>query len=151
MLYQASIRANMGHINTLTRGYCTMLTHIPVSVGELFDKITILKIKYNLIKDPVKHRHVAEELKHLQQIAQQHVTPSEALEQAIQALGEINQRLWSIEDDIRACERANDFGDTFVRLARKVYRCNDERANTKSTINKLTNSLINEVKSYEAY
>jgi hypothetical protein len=128
-----------------------MLTHVPVSVGELFDKITILKIKYNLIKDPIKHQHVAEELKHLQQIAQQHVTPSKALEKAIQALATINQRLWQIEDDIRACERAKDFSDTFIQLARQVYQCNDERANTKATINALTNSLINEVKSYEDY
>lgn len=128
-----------------------MLTHIPVSVGELFDKITILKIKYNLIKDPEKHQHVAEELNHLQQIAQQHVTLSDELEQAIKQLATINQQLWQIEDDIRACERAKDFGDTFVQLARQVYQRNDQRAKTKTTINTLTNSLINEVKSYEDY
>lgn len=128
-----------------------MLTHVPVSVGELFDKITILKIKYNLIKDPIKHQHVSEELNHLQHIAQQHVTPSKKLDQAIQALATINQQLWHIEDDIRACERDKDFGDTFVQLARRVYQCNDERAKTKATINTLTNSLITEVKSYEDY
>lgn len=122
----------------------------PISVGELLDKITILQIKQQHIQDAEKLQHVAHELKQLQDVADT-IPTSDALKKTMDALLTINQKLWNIEDDIRACERAKDFGERFIELARAVYFTNDERARLKREINALTQSDLVEVKSYEAY
>ncbi|MDP2380577.1 MAG: hypothetical protein Q8M35_08870, partial [Pseudohongiella sp.] len=96
----------------------------PISVGELFDKITILRIKSKRITDQAKLSNVNHELQVLERAAAS-VPAHEGLPAEIEALLEVNQTLWDIEDDIRACERANDFSDTFVQLARSVYIQND--------------------------
>ncbi|NQV47964.1 MAG: hypothetical protein HQ504_09295 [Rhodospirillaceae bacterium] len=124
---------------------------VEIAPGELIDKITILAIKLERIKDAAK----------LKNIRIEHDTLTEARDAAIPASGEltslteelkrINEELWKIEDDIRDCERAKDFGDTFVALARAVYVTNDKRSNVKRAINELLGSHLIEEKSYAAY
>lgn len=122
----------------------------PLSVGELFDKITILRIKSSRISDPAKLANVQHELKVLEQVAAS-VPSHEHLPGEVQALLDVNQTLWDIEDDIRACERAKDFSETFIQLARSVYIENDQRARIKRRINELCGSALVEEKSYAAY
>ena len=127
-----------------------MIVNIPISIGELIDKITILEIKSTHINDQEKKKTIQNELSLLNDIYK-HLTHSPALDQAVSHLKKINQELWNIEDEIRECEREKDFGETFIRLARSVYVTNDQRANIKKTINHLTGSTLEEVKSYEEY
>ncbi|MDP3516987.1 MAG: DUF6165 family protein [Pseudohongiella sp.] len=122
----------------------------PLSVGELFDKITILRIKSRRITDQAKLANVNHELQVLERAAAS-IPAQEGLPAEIEALLDVNQTLWDIEDDIRACERANDFSDTFIQLARSVYIQNDERARIKRRINELCGSALVEEKSYAAY
>jgi hypothetical protein len=120
---------------------------IPVSVGELVDKVTILNIKNLLISDPEKLDNIQRELQALQ-----HILSGLPLSQQIRdlqcQLQLVNMELWLIEDYKRACERNQDFGDTFVNSARQVYLKNDIRASIKRQINHLTGSDIVEEKSY---
>ena len=123
----------------------------PVSFGELLDKIAILQIKSERITDPDKLTNVRKELDALSATwlahpaAQQHVVELRA------ELKAVNERLWEIEDDIRACERNQDFGGEFIRLARAVYFENDDRARIKKEINRALGSAYVEEKSYQDY
>ena len=128
-----------------------MIITTPISVGELIDKITILQIKQQRISDAAKLQHINHELQQLvTTLAQQHLA-SQELNQLTVELKTINEELWVIEDEIRVCEKANDFSDTFIQLARRVYITNDKRAAIKRQINELTGSDLCEVKSYEDY
>jgi hypothetical protein len=121
---------------------------IPVSWGELIDKITILEIKCRRLRSAAARANAERELTALRQVlAEQGPLPSE-LHQLRVALEAVNQRLWDIEDAVRAKDAAGDFGPEFVALARSVYRENDERSRLKRAINRLLNSDLVEEKDY---
>ena len=126
---------------------------IPASVGELIDKITILEIKRERIADSAKQQNIQRELLALMAVVEQQQLgyPSGSLANMGRELSAVNQQLWTIEDDIRACERQGDFGARFIELARAVYHRNDERAAIKRQINELCGSELVEEKSYAAY
>ncbi len=124
---------------------------IEVGAGELIDKITILKIKAGRITDPAKLRNVNRELDVLSRACAENLPPSAELVRLEDALTQVNQALWVIEDDIRACEAARDFGPKFIELARSVYIQNDRRAAIKKSINELCGSRIVEEKSYTEF
>lgn len=121
---------------------------IPVSIGELWDKYTILLIKQNKVTDKIKLNHVNNELKYLNTFMEKYHYKDNKL--FIQ-LKSINEKLWDIEDSIRLKEKKKIFDDEFIELARSVYYTNDERGDIKKKINILFNSLIHEVKNYEKY
>jgi hypothetical protein len=121
---------------------------VPISVGELFDKISILEIKAEAIVDPVQHANVMRELAALDAVRGREIAAAPELEALYAELQSVNRTLWRIEDDIRAVERAGQFDDRFIELARSVYRNNDRRAVLKRHINQLTGSDIVEEKSY---
>jgi hypothetical protein len=123
----------------------------PVSAGELIDKITILRVKATRIGDAAKEANVRAELVLLEEIAGRELPHSAELEGLVAQLTEINAALWDIEDGKRDCERRQDFGPTFVALARRVYIDNDRRAAVKRQINTLVGSEIVEEKSYKPY
>ena len=130
------------------------MTHeikVPVSPGELLDKVTILRIKSERMSDPVKLKNVREELAALEHTWQSSPYSKADIAADVEALQRVNERLWVIEDAIRDQERAKDFGAEFVRLARAVYFENDERAAIKRRINLNLGSSIVEEKSYAAY
>ena len=122
-----------------------------ISAGELFDKISILEIKRNKIKDRSKRNIVLKELGSLQVAVNENIEKSESLSKLYKKLKSVNLKLWKIEDDIRDCERKKIFEDKFIKLARAVYFTNDERSRVKNKINSLTKSNISEVKSYKKY
>ena len=124
---------------------------VDVAPGELIDKITILMIKSERMDDPDKLANVRLELEILTAIRASSVPGSQALDDLTTKLKQVNEALWKIEDEIRECEAEGDFGDTFVYLARSVYRTNDERAHLKRDINVLLGSEILEEKSYKPY
>tara|TARA_B100000427_G_scaffold118195_1_gene98437 strand:+ start:16029 stop:16430 length:402 start_codon:yes stop_codon:yes gene_type:complete len=124
---------------------------IPISPGELLDKLTILEIKLERIKDKEKLTNVSYEYDSLKTIVQRDISQSSKLKTLYQELKLINEKLWDIEDDIRDCERDQDFSDTFVQLARSVYITNDKRASLKKDINTYLGSNLVEEKSYQAY
>ena len=124
---------------------------IEVAPGELIDKITILQIKAERIADPAKLANVQVELETLVASRDAALQASADLDRLTAELREVNEHLWVIEDDIRDCERAGDFGARFVELARSVYRTNDVRAELKRQINVLLGSRLVEEKSYTAY
>ncbi len=124
---------------------------VETSPGELIDKITILEIKAARIDDAEKLVNIRRELDALSATRSRCIPPSAALDELTDRLRGVNADLWDIEDDIRDCERAKDFGDAFVRLARAVYFTNDERAALKRAINDLLGAEIVEEKSYAAY
>lgn len=128
-----------------------MLIHVPVSWGELLDKIAILEIKAERIADPAKTANVAKELVALRATRDEAGVDLTPLGAVIGALREVNEALWQIEDDIRDCERQGDFGARFVALARDVYRTNDKRAALKRQVNEALGSELVEEKSYAAY
>ena len=127
-----------------------MIINTPVSLGELVDKISILHIKNQNIKDNEKLLLVKEELSLLQQTLSDHVN-SDQIKPFLDSLIDINSKLWVIEDDIRDCERDKNFDQKFIDLARSVYFTNDKRSEIKLEINKKFGSKIVEVKSYEKY
>jgi hypothetical protein len=122
-----------------------------ISAGELFDKISILEIKKNKIKDKNKRNIILKELSSLQETASVNIEKSKSIIKLYKKLKFINLKLWKIEDDIRDCDRKNNFESKFVKLARAVYFTNDERSRVKNKINSLTKSNISEVKSYKKY
>lgn len=122
---------------------------VPTSPGELIDKLTILRLKSEKITDAAKLDHVRHEQRALQQVADEAIPPSAALEALWGELYEINADLWAIEDDIRACDARGDFGPAFIALARAVYVTNDKRADVKKQINLLLGSDLVEEKSYQ--
>lgn len=121
---------------------------VPTAPGELIDKLTILRLKEERISDPAKVENVRVEKAALMKTADAHVQPSPALTALWEELYAINADLWVIEDDIRDCEKAKDFGEEFIRLARAVYITNDRRADVKKKINLLLGSALIEEKSY---
>ena len=124
---------------------------VEVSVGELLDKITILEIKKERIKDSEKLKFIDSEYNVLREQLDKNVKNSEKLKNFFQSLKEINSKLWDIEDDKRMCEKNSDFGEKFIKLSRDVHFLNDERAKIKLEINNLTGSQIKEVKEYTNY
>jgi len=124
---------------------------IEVGAGELIDKITILKIKARQMIDPAKLRNVKHELDVLNRACAENLAPSAELTRLENELTQVNQALWVIEDDIRACEATRDFGPKFIELARSVYIQNDRRAAIKKAINELCGSNIVEEKSYTEF
>ena len=124
---------------------------IPISPGELLDKITILQIKAERITDPVKAANVKTELDMLSKVWDESVESDDVITTLSAELKSINERLWEIEDDIRDEERNRRFGERFVELARAVYVTNDERADAKKKVNLHLNSTIVEEKSYQDY
>ena len=124
---------------------------IPISPGELLDKITILEIKAERIADPAKVANVETELAMLRSVWDDAVAMDPELDAMRAELRAINERLWEIEDDIRDEERNRRFGERFVELARAVYVTNDERAAVKKRVNLHLNSTIVEEKSYQDY
>jgi len=124
---------------------------VEIAAGELIDKITILEIKLDHIGDAAKRANVRREYEILSAVFHDRIAPSPRLAELTAALKAANQELWHIEDDIRARERAKDFGPEFVALARAVYQTNDRRAALKREINALLQSPIVEEKSYAAY
>jgi post-segregation antitoxin (ccd killing protein) len=129
----------------------TTTISVEIAPGELIDKITILEIKLERMTDAAKLANVRIEWETLTQARDTAIEASDALAGLTQALKSVNEQLWEIEDDIRDCERDKDFGDTFIALARAVYKTNDERARLKRDINELLGSRLVEEKSYAAY
>jgi hypothetical protein len=124
---------------------------VEVAPGELIDKITILQIKTERIQDPDKLLNVRRELAVLERARGDAVEASSELDRLVAELKRVNESLWLIEDDIRECERQQEFGTKFIELARSVYRSNDRRAALKRQINELLGSPLIEEKSYSEY
>ena len=124
---------------------------VEVSVGELLDKISILEIKQDKIKDPEKLNFINNEHSILKNQLEKNVKSDEKLEKLFQNLKDINAKLWVIEDDKRDCEKNKDFGEKFIKLSRDVHFLNDERAKIKLEMNNHTGSTIKEIKEYTSY
>ena len=124
---------------------------VEVSVGELLDKISILEIKKEKIKDSQKLNFINDEYNVLKEQLNKNVKSDDKFEKLFQSLKEINAKLWVIEDDKRMCEKNSDFGEKFVKLSRDVHFLNDDRANIKLEINNHTGSKIKEIKEYTNY
>jgi hypothetical protein len=128
-----------------------MTLMVPVSWGELLDKIAILQIKAERIADPARLANVRRELDALTAVRDAAGPLPAETGPAIAELKSVNEALWEVEDALRDLERAQDFGEEFVRLARAVYVTNDRRAALKRTLNRLTGSDLVEEKSYRDY
>ena len=124
---------------------------VEVSVGELLDKISILEIKKEKIKDAEKLKFINEEYEILKSEFDKNVKSDDRLTKLFEVLKEINSRLWIIEDDKRLCEKNSDFGEKFIKLSRDVHLLNDNRAKLKLEINNYTGSKIKEIKEYTKY
>ncbi len=124
---------------------------VPISPGELIDKLTILRIKSERISDESKLANVHIEMEQLIKVADATLPPSDELSGLWQELYDVNCDLWQIEDDIREFEHRHDFGAGFIGLARSVYITNDRRAELKKRINQLLGSILVEEKSYAKY
>ena len=122
-----------------------------ISAGELLDKMTILEIKLDKIRDKENLLEVSKEYESLKETKKSNIKLTKDLENLIIQLKEINLKLWNIEDKKRICEKNKNFGQTFIDLSRSVYLNNDMRANIKSKINKILDSNIREVKQYVNY
>ena len=128
-----------------------MKINIPASIGELFDKITILEIKKSKIKDDNKLIFINKELDLLKKVVKSKKINTRSLSPLIKKLKNVNLKLWNVEDKLRKLEKNKQFIKDFINYARKVYYTNDKRAILKNEINLKTNSIISEVKSYEKY
>ena len=124
---------------------------VEVSVGELFDKISILEIKKDKIKDKEKLKYIIDEYNLLKQQMVNKVKFNEKLSGLFDVLKEINSKLWVIEDEKRQCEKDKKFDEKFIKLSRDVHFFNDDRAKIKLEINSHTGSLIREIKEYTSY
>ena len=124
---------------------------VEVSIGELLDKISILEIKQEKIKDPEKLKFITNEHSILKNQLKKNIKSDDKLNNLYQSLKEINAKLWVIEDDKRQCEKDKDFGEKFIKLSRDVHFLNDDRAKIKLEINNLTGSAIKEIKEYTNY
>ena len=124
---------------------------VEVSVGELLDKISILEIKQDKIKDPEKLNFINNEHSILKNQFKKNIKSDEKLEKLFQDLKDINAKLWVIEDDKRDCEKNKDFGEKFIKLSRDVHFLNDDRAKIKLEMNNHTGSAIKEIKEYTSY
>ena len=124
---------------------------VEVSVGELLDKISILEIKQEKIKDPEKLKFINDEHSILKDQLDNNVKSDEKLNTLFQSLKDINAKLWMIEDDKRLCEKNSDFTENFIKLSRDVHFLNDDRAKIKLEMNNHTGSKIKEIKEYTSY
>jgi len=124
---------------------------VEVSVGELLDKISILEIKQDKIKDPDKLIFIKKEYSILKEQLDNKVKSNDEVNKLYKLLKEINSKLWVIEDDKRLCEKEKRFDERFIKLSRDVHFLNDERAKIKFEINTLTDSNIKEIKEYTDY
>ena len=124
---------------------------VEVSVGELLDKISILEIKKEKIKDPEKLKFISNEHSILRDQLEKNVKSDDKLNKLFQDLKEINAKLWVIEDEKRDCEKNKNFGDKFIKLSRDVHFLNDDRAKIKLEMNNHTGSSIKEIKEYTSY
>jgi len=124
---------------------------VEVSVGELLDKISILEIKKEKIKDPKKLKFINDEHNILKNQLDQNVKSDDKINQLFQSLKDINAKLWVIEDNKRLCEKNSDFTEDFIKLSRDVHFLNDNRAKIKLEINNHTGSKIKEIKEYTSY
>ena len=124
---------------------------VEVSIGELLDKISILEIKQEKIKDPEKLKFINEEHSILKDQLNSNVKSDQKLTELFESLKQINAKLWVIEDDKRQYEKEKDFTDTFIKLSRDVHFLNDDRAKIKLEINIHTGSKIKEIKEYTSY
>ena len=124
---------------------------VEVSVGELLDKISILEIKQDKIKDPEKLSFINNEHSILKNQLEKNVKSDEKLEKLFEDLKDINAKLWVIEDGKRDCEKNKDFGEKFIKLSRDVHFLNDDRAKIKLEMNNHTGSAIKEIKEYTSY
>ena len=124
---------------------------VEVSIGELLDKVSILEIKQEKIKDTEKLKFINNEHSVLKDQLEKNVKSDEKLEKLYQSLKEINSKLWRIEDDKRQCEKDKNFGEKFIKLSRDVHFLNDDRAKIKLEINDHTGSTIKEIKEYTSY
>ena len=124
---------------------------VEVSIGELFDKISILEIKKDKIKDKEKLKYILDEYNLLKEQMVNNVKLDEKLSGLFDSLKDINSKLWVIEDDKRLCEKNSDFGEKFIKLSRDIHFLNDKRASIKLEINNQTGSKIKEIKEYTSY
>ena len=124
---------------------------VEVSIGELLDKISILEIKQEKIKDTEKLKFINKEHSILKDQLEKNLKPDDKLNNLYQSLKEINAKLWAIEDNKRQCEKDKDFGEKFIKLSRDVHFLNDDRAKIKLEINNHTGSTIKEIKEYTNY
>ena len=124
---------------------------VEVSVGDLLDKISILEIKKEKIKDSEKLKFINDEYNVLKEQLYKNVESDKKLEKLLQDLKKINTKLWVNEDDKRMCEKNSDFGEKFIKLSRDIHFLNDDRAKIKLEINNLTGSKIKEIKEYTSY
>ena len=124
---------------------------VEVSVGELLDKISILEIKKDKVKDEEKLKFIINEHEILKEQLDKNIKTDEKINKLYQSLKKINAKLWVIEDDKRQCEKESDFGEKFIKLSRDVHFLNDDRAKIKLEINNLTGSKIKEIKEYTSY
>ena len=124
---------------------------VEVSIGELLDKISILEIKQEKIKDTDKLKFISNEHSILKDQLDNNIKPNDKLNKLFQSLKDINAKLWVIEDDKRFCEKEKDFGEKFIKLSRDVHFLNDDRAKIKLEINNHTGSTIKEIKEYTSY
>ena len=124
---------------------------VEVSIGELLDKVSILEIKQEKIKDSEKLKFINNEHSVLKDQLEKSVKSDETLNKLYQSLKDINSKLWLIEDEKRLCEKEKDFGEKFIKLSRDVHFLNDDRAKIKLEINNHTGSKIKEIKEYTKY
>ena len=124
---------------------------VEVSIGELLDKISILEIKEEKIKDPKKLKFISNEHSILKKQLDDNVKPDDKIKDLFHSLKNINTKLWVIEDDKRQCEKDKDFGEKFIRISRDVHFLNDDRAKIKLEINNYSGSTIKEIKEYTSY
>ena len=124
---------------------------VEVSVGELLDKITILEIKKDKIKDPERLNFIIDEHSILKKQLENNVKTDQKINELFETLKKINSKLWDIEDNKRRCEKEKNFGEEFIKLSRDVHFLNDDRAKIKLEINNLTGSKIREIKEYTSY
>ena len=124
---------------------------IEVSIGELLDKVSILEIKQEKIKDTKKLKFINNEHSILKDQLEKNINSDEKLNKLYKSLKEINSKLWLIEDEKRLCEKKKDFGEKFIKLSRDVHFLNDDRAKIKLEINNHTDSKVKEIKEYTKY
>ena len=122
-----------------------------ISAGELLDKISILEIKIEKIKDKNSLNEINKEYKILKNAQNSKIETTDKIEKLFKEIKEVNTNLWDIEDKLRICEKNKDFGKNFTELARKVYLYNDKRSKIKLEINKILGSNIREIKQYVSY
>jgi len=124
---------------------------VEISIAELLDKISILEIKQEKIKDPEKLKFINNEHSILKNQLEKNVNSDEKMNNLYQSLKKINAKLWTIEDDKRQCEKDKDFGEKFIKISRDVHFLNDDRSKIKLEINNHTGSSIKEIKEYTSY